>query len=107
MIAARSLGQAFAGTDLTHAQHFSDSAERYRRMFVEDTNDAIETGTSGTGWNLRVGREYWESIPAFVYQPPDVGLALQQHRLSAAILIIWLAVAGAACLGGVRFAQHL
>jgi ABC-2 type transport system permease protein len=107
MIAARSLGQAFAGTDLTHAQHFSDAAERYRRMFVEATNDAIEQGTKGTGWDLRVGQTYWDSIPAFDYQPPAPLWAVRQHGLSIAVLLAWLLAAGVWCvrshqsLGGV------
>ena len=107
MIAARSLGQAFAGTDLTHAQHFSDAAERYRRLFVEATNNAIEKGTTGTGWDLRMDRAYWESVPAFDYQGPTVLWALRRHALSAAVLIAWVAIAAAWCLRSGRHVQRL
>lgn len=93
MIATRSLGQAFAGTDLTHVEHFSNAAERYRRRFVEATNEAIETGTTGTGWNLRMDRGYWESIPAFAYEPPTVWWAVRQHGVSAAVMGAWIALA--------------
>lgn len=102
MIAARSLGQAFAGTDLVHAQHFSDAAERYRRSFVEATNDVIEKRTTGTGWNLRLDRTYWESIPAFVYRPPDAWQAVRQHALSTAVLAGWMALATGWCVRGGR-----
>jgi len=91
MIAARSLGQGLAGTDLAHAVHFANDSERYRRMFVEATNDAIEKGTRGSGWSLRLDRDYWESIPAFRYEMPGAGWALQQHPFSMAILVLWLA----------------
>jgi len=90
MLAARSLGQGLAGTDLAHAVHFADEAERYRRMFVEATNDAIEKGTRGSGWSLRMNRAYWESIPAFRYEMPGAVWAMRQHLFSMAILGIWL-----------------
>lgn len=92
MIAARSLGQACAGTDLTHAEHFANAAERYRRMFVESTNDAIEKGTTGSGWALRMNRAYWESIPAFQYIAPSMWWAVRQHGVSLAVLAVWLAI---------------
>jgi ABC-2 type transport system permease protein len=97
MIAARSLGQAFAGTDLTHMQHFADAAERYRRGFVEATNDAILKGTRGSGWDLRVDRAYWESIPAFGYSPPPARWAVRQHTVSVVTLLGWLAFAATWC----------
>jgi ABC-2 type transport system permease protein len=100
MIAARSLGQAFAETDLTHVQHFSNAAERYRRLFVEATNDVIEQGTTGTGWDLRVEQSYWESIPEFRYQPPPPMWAVRQHWMSALVLLIWIGAAFAWCAGG-------
>jgi ABC-2 type transport system permease protein len=100
MLAARSLGQAFAGTDLTHVQHFSDAAERYRRLFVEATNHAIETKTTGTGWDLKADRAYWESIPAFDYQPPPPHWAVRQHEISLAVLALWLVAAGVWCARG-------
>jgi ABC-2 type transport system permease protein len=100
MIAARSLGQAFAGTDLTHTHHFSDAAERYRRLFVEATNDVIEKTSTGTGWDLRVDRDYWASIPEFRYELPAPLWAARQHWLSALVLLLWIGAAAAWCAGG-------
>jgi ABC-2 type transport system permease protein len=100
MIAARSLGQAFAGTDLTHVHHFSDAAERYRRLFVEATNDAIEKGTTGAGWALRMDRSYWESIPSFRYEAPTTMWALRQHWVSIAVLLLWMGTASVWCARG-------
>jgi ABC-2 type transport system permease protein len=97
MIAARSASQGLAGTDLAHAADFSNAAERYRRMFVEATNTAIEKGTKGTGWDLRVSRQYWESIPAFSYATPGPWWALGQQALSCGILLLWL-VCSCICL---------
>lgn len=107
MIATRALGQAFAGTDLTHVQHFADAAERYRRSFVEATNDVIESGARGTGWDLKVDRAYWESIPPFDYQGPGVMWAVRQHAISAVVLLLWLAAAAAWCARGHRHMRRL
>jgi ABC-2 type transport system permease protein len=107
MIAARSLGQAFAGTDLVHAQHFSDAAERYRRLFVEATNDVIEKRAAGTGWNLRLDRAYWESIPVFTYRPPAAWSAVRVHLLSAAVLAAWAAMSAVWCLRSSRRVQAI
>jgi ABC-2 type transport system permease protein len=98
MIAARSLGQTYAGTDLIHVQHFSDAAERYRRLFVEATNDAIEKRTTGAGWSLRLERAFWESIPAFAYEAPGVRETVRQHALSIGVLAGWTIIAAAWCL---------
>lgn len=97
MIAARSLGQAFAGTDLTYVQHFSDAAERYRRSFVEATNDAIETRTTGTGWDLRLEQAFWESVPAFRHEAPSAWWAVRQHGISALVLLLWIAAGAVWC----------
>ena len=102
VLAARSLGQAFAGTDLAHVQHFSDAAEAYRRMFVEATNEAIETQSPGTGWDIRLGREYWESIPAFDYEPPSTTWVMARHPVAWVVLLAWLLLAGAGVLTASR-----
>jgi ABC-2 type transport system permease protein len=102
IVAVRSLGQAWSGTDLTHTQHFLDAAERYRRLFVEATNDAIVKGTTGTGWDLRMDRDYWASIPEFRYEPPAPWWAVQQHGISAAVLGGWLMAATLWCANGAR-----
>jgi ABC-2 type transport system permease protein len=105
MIAARSLGQAFAGTDLMHVQHFSDAAERYRRGFVEATNEAIEKQATGTGWSLRLDRAYWESIPAFDYRAPTAWSAVRGHVVSAAVLGAWVVLAAAWLLRSHRYVR--
>jgi len=92
-MAARAVSQGVAGTDLAHAEDFSNAAERYRRKFVEATNDAIQKGTKGTGWDLRVSRAYWESIPAFRYETPDATWAVRQHVWELGVLGAWLGLA--------------
>ncbi len=90
MIAARSVSQGLAGCDLSHAADFSHAAERYRRMFVEATNDATEKLGRGTGWEVRLGQDDWEAIPAFRYETPDAGWSLRQHSAGLWVLGSWL-----------------
>ena len=65
-------------------------SKKYRRGFVERTNDAAEKLAHGTGWELQVGREFWESVPPFQYDLPDWKWTVRQNRLSFAVLLVWL-----------------
>jgi ABC-2 type transport system permease protein len=97
-VAARSVMEGFAGSDIAHLSRFSNAAEQYRRRFVESTNDAAEHQGKGTGWELEVGRPFWESIPDFQYDPPSAGWAVRQHLEGLGVLAAWavLALAGLA-----------
>jgi ABC-2 type transport system permease protein len=89
-VAARSLLEGFAGSDLAHSAHLSDEAESYRRLFVEATNDAAERQGKGTGWELEVGRAYWQSIPDFRYSPPSIGWAAAHQFTGIVVMSLWL-----------------
>lgn len=93
-VAARSLLEGFAGTDVTHLSHFSDAAERYRRQFVEATNDVAERQGRGTGWEVEVGKQFWQSIPDFRYAPPRARTVIAEHASGLAVLLVWLLAAG-------------
>jgi ABC-2 type transport system permease protein len=93
-VAARSLLEGFAGTDVTHLSHFSDAAERYRRQFVEATNEVAEREGRGTGWELEVGKRFWQSVPDFRYDPPPAHSVTVEHATGLAVLLVWLLAAG-------------
>ncbi len=93
-VAARSLLEGFAGTDVSHLGNFSDAAERYRRQFVEATNDVAERKGRGTGWELEVGKGFWESVPDFSYTPPPATSVMGDHAVGWAVLLGWLMAAG-------------
>lgn len=93
LIAMRELSRGLAGMDIAHYEHFADAAERYRRAFVERTNEAAEKQARGTGWELQVGREFWESIPPFQYAMPNWRWTLARNGLSLAVLALWLTLA--------------
>jgi hypothetical protein len=71
-------------------------------MFVEATNEAIETQSPGTGWDIRLGRDYWESIPAFDYEPPSTAWVMARHPVAWLVLAAWLLLAGAGVLTASR-----
>jgi len=98
LVSAAALGQAWAGTDLVDVQQFAGEAEAYRRAIVHRTNDIIEQGSTGTGWDLRVGQAFWESLPPFAPQPPSWQQAWSAHRLDAAVFATWLVGAAVWCL---------
>jgi ABC-2 type transport system permease protein len=52
---------------------------------------------SAQGINLyKAGRDLWESIPPFHYNPPDVGWAVRRNVTSIAVLLGWCLLAAAA-----------
>lgn len=90
LIAMREVSRGLTGMDIAHYDHFAQAAEKYRRGFVERTNDAAEKLAHGTGWELQVGREFWESVPPFQYNLPDWKWTVRQNLLSFAVLLVWL-----------------
>ena len=102
LIAMRELSRGLTGMDIAHYEHFADAAERYRRAFVERTNEAAEKQAHGTGWELQVGREFWESIPPFRYEMPNWQWALAHNGLSLLVLALWLALAASCAVISLR-----
>ena len=87
LLGLRSASVALAGTDFTHHRHFSIAAEDHRREFIGMLNNSH--GASG--------RELWEKLPPFRYQPPPLSQAVSAARPGLIVLCLWLA-AGCAAL---------
>ena len=87
LLGLRSASVALAGTDFTHHRHFSIAAEDHRREFIRMLNNSH--GASG--------RELWEKLPPFRYQPPPLSQAVSAARPGLIVLCLWLA-AGCAAL---------
>ncbi len=94
LLAIRSASMALAGTDFTHHRRFSVAAENHRRAFVRVLNENMMS--SHGGHHAVAGRELWEKLPAFTYDPPlaDAGLAAAKPGLI--VLILWAVGAWAA-----------
>ena len=87
LLGLRSASVALAGTDFTHHRHFSVAAENHRREFIRMLNNS--QGASG--------RELWEKLPPFRYQPPAFSQAVSAAMPGLIVLCLWL-VAGCAAL---------
>ena len=86
LLGLRSASVALAGTDFTHHRHFSIAAEEHRREFIKMLNNSH--GASG--------RELWEKLPPFRYQPPPFSQAFSAARAGLTVLCLWAAVSIAA-----------
>jgi ABC-2 type transport system permease protein len=102
-LAVRSLSMALTGVDFFHHQHFAAEAESYRRRFVLAMNTDLAYGADSQKLGAYVADPaLWGKVPPFEYRAPGLGPALQQARLSAVALGVWLMVAGAALVLSVR-----
>ena len=81
LLGLRSASVALAGTDFTHHRHFSVAAEDHRREFIRMLNNSH--GASG--------RELWEKLPPFRYQPPPLSQAVSAAMPGLIVLCLWLA----------------
>ncbi len=82
-----------AGTDLEHHHDFVEQGEATRRMMQARINDGILRYSEKTAegrWRARAGRELWQTIPAFAYEPPSWRKALAPYGPALALLALWL-----------------
>ncbi len=104
LLALQSLSMGLAGTDFAQHRDFIDSAETYRRRLVKQMNDDLAFNGAEAGFAYRADAELWASVPDFDYQAPALGWVLGNHGWSAAILLLWLAVA---VIAGFRAARTI
>lgn len=90
MVAARTLTQALAGTDRRHHEHFSDSAEAFRRDLVRRMNMDMATNSRTGEWDYKASEELWASVDPFAYRFPDLSTSLAGRGLAALALAAWL-----------------
>lgn len=96
LLGLRAASMALAGTDFTHHRHFAAAAEQHRRAFVRVLNE--EMLKPGGGHGSIAGRELWEKLPAFRYDPPPLAYALRAATPGLVVLGLWVAGAWAALL---------
>jgi len=90
LLAVQFSSMGFAGSDHLHHRHFVKAAETYRYDFVQALNqDMVDQGAA---WDYRSGRELWEKIPSFEYEPPSISTVLDHYSLSLVILVFWNAL---------------
>jgi len=97
-LAARSVSQGLAGTDLAHNEHFTGAVEQYRRDFNRFLNlNFAENSRTADGYNYFVNRETWAKSPEFNYSAPNTNWVLERQIFNFAILCLW-------CFGALAWA---
>jgi ABC-2 type transport system permease protein len=86
-LALEQVSTAFAGTDLRHAEHFADAAERYRRDLVGRMNGHLIKNRGADA-----NESLWSTITEFAYDPPGARFALGYGWTSLAVLVGWIAL---------------
>jgi ABC-2 type transport system permease protein len=95
-IAARTLSMALAGTDEAHDREFAAAAARYRTAMLTTLNSELASSGRFNTFDYTRGRDLWEKVPAFDYDPPSAGWAISQRAWSAGVLGAWLLAAAIA-----------
>jgi len=91
-LAVRGLSMGFSGTDFGQHRHFVTAAESYRRDIQRTLNGDIAKHQQA-GQVYMAGRELWDQVPAFSYEPPTAGWVVGQYAIALAVLGAWLAAA--------------
>jgi ABC-2 type transport system permease protein len=89
-LAAQSVSMSLAGTDFDHHRDFTIAAEQYRRLIQRTMNNDIAANTK-KGQVYLAGRELWEKVPPFEYEPPTAAWAVANVGWSVVTLGLWLA----------------
>ena len=90
LLATRGLSMGLSGTDFGQHRHFVTAAEAYRRDIQRTLNGAIAANQK-PGQTYLAGRELWDQVAPFVYEPPSTGWVLGQYAPALAVLGVWLA----------------
>lgn len=96
-LAMRAVSASSSATDRTHHFDFMNSAEEYRRQFVEHLNRS-EMKKQSPGTSPEERRQFWAQVPEFL---PEFVPATEDVKRSMAALIclaVWAVVMGAAAL---------
>lgn len=110
-VAMRSLSMALSGTDLDGHRRFLQQAEAYRFAIVQQLNrlqaEAVTYQDDGNRNNdpdaarrVRIDPKHWHDVPDFAYRSATSAEQLKAALPGAAILLLWLVLAG----GGLRLA---
>lgn len=86
----RFLSMAISRTDYTAHWHFADAAEKYRIEMVGIMNGHMMDNSKTGDWYYKVGREVWETVPEFHYEPPSFSKILNSNSSNLMTLLGWV-----------------
>ncbi|WP_425236770.1 ABC transporter permease [Ulvibacterium sp.] len=87
---ARFLSMAIAQTDYATHWEFADAAEEYRIATQKFLNDNFAENSEYGNWGYRADADFWKNLPAFEYDPPELGSILLRNISNLGILGLWL-----------------
>jgi ABC-2 type transport system permease protein len=90
-LAVQSISMGLAGTDYALHRRFTEATTRYRQQFVQTLNAELSAYGQVNTFDYTRGRDLWERIPAFAFEPPSAWCSLAEHRGSVVTLALWLA----------------
>lgn len=104
-VAMRSLSMALSGTDLEGHRRFLQQAEAYRFTIVQQLNrlqakavtyadDGNRNKDPDAARRVRIDSEHWHDVPDFSYRSATLAEKLKAALPGAAILLLWLVLAG-------------
>jgi len=91
-LAIRTASMSLAGTDRSHHDRFSRTAEEHRRTLVRTMNEALARRKRGSDLQTPTGRELWESVEEFRYRAPSWHWSARAVVPQLALLGAWFAV---------------
>ncbi|WP_027075590.1 DUF3526 domain-containing protein [Maribacter antarcticus] len=86
---ARFLSMAIAQTDYATHWDFSDAAENYRIATQEFLNNNTAQNTRYGEIGYKATAAFWQELPPFDYNPPELGQILKNNRSNFGILGLW------------------
>ena len=95
-VAARLLSMALAGTDAAHDRLFAAAAAAYRAQMLTTLNSELSQSGRLNTFDYVRGRDLWEQVPPFDYDPPPAAWAVAERWWSAVVLLLWLTGVGVA-----------
>ena len=88
----RFLSMGLAHTDYATHWDFADAAEEYRIATQKFLNDNFAENSEYGDWAYRADADFWKELPAFEYDPPELGSILSRNTSNIGILGIWFLV---------------
>lgn len=86
----RFLSMAIAHTDYATHWDFADAAEAYRIATQKFLNENFAKNSNYGDWSYKADADVWKKLPAFEYDPPELGSILSRNTSNLGILGIWL-----------------
>ncbi|MEK9612838.1 MAG: DUF3526 domain-containing protein [Flavobacteriaceae bacterium] len=85
----RFLSMAISNTDYASHWDFSDTAENYRIEMQKFLNDNTSQNTKYGERGYKADAKFWKTLNQFKYDPPELGIKLNENISNILILIVW------------------